>query len=136
MLVVDDYTHNRDLHKLLLQKEGVSVILASNGNEAFNKYKGQPDGFFDFIMMDVMMPEVDGFEAVKMIRKWEIQERRQKVDIYFVSGEYYNEEEVIAAFMLVGGERDAVKIQCLRKPIDIQVIRGIVERYKNQGSRN
>ena len=104
VLVVDDYAMNRDLHKLLLQKEGAHVVTACNGREAVNKYEEKCNGFFDLILMDVCMPELDGFEAAKMIRQFEIQNNRRIVDICFISGEYFSEEETINSFKRTGGE--------------------------------
>ena len=133
VLVADDYAHNRDLHKLLLQREGAHVTLAADGREAVRKFQDKEEGFFDFIMMDVLMPEVDGFMAAKMIRQWETeQERAKRVDIYFVSGEYFNEEEVLAAFKKVGGGSDSSGIRCLKKPVDVDMIKQVVQLYKAQ----
>ena len=127
-LVVDDYAFNRNLHRLLLEQEGVYVTLASDGQEAVEKYKVQ--GGFDFIMMDVKMPEMDGFAAAKKIREWEYVRKEKKVDIYFVSGEYFNEDEVMAGLRTKGGASEMVGIRCLRKPVDMEVIRKLVEKYK------
>ena len=130
VLVVDDYAHNRELHRLLLEREGAQVILASNGREAFEKYKAQNEGFFDFVMMDVLMPEMDGFESAQIIRRWEKEQKREKSDIYFVSGEYFNEEEVISAFKITGKTDDITGIRCMRKPVDIEVIKRTVQKHK------
>ena len=131
VLIVDDYAHNRELHKLLVEKEGAQAILATDGTEAVEKFKAREEGFYSFIMMDVMMVEMSGFAAAKLIREWEREQNRQrKVDIYFVSGEYFNEEEVMRAFRVAGGTRDTAGIQCLRKPIDLEVIKTTVLSYK------
>ena len=83
------------------------------------------------------MPDVNVFEAAKMIREWERQQNRQKrVDIYFVSGEYFDEEEMIAAFRAVGGADDGAAIRCLRKPIDLESIRTAVTRYRSSTLRS
>ena len=133
VMVVDDYAHNRDLHKLLLQREGAQVLAASDGKEAFEKYKQYEEGHFAFIMMDVLMPDMDGFETAKIIRNWDIeQNRKKKVDICFVSGEYYNEQEVMSAFRLVGGRDANFGIKCMKKPVDIEAVKNMVESYKVQ----
>ena len=132
VLVVDDYAVNRDLHQLLLQREGANVLTACNGREAVEKYESKEEGYFDVIMMDVFMPEVDGFEAVKAIRRFEAEhERRKKVDICFVSGEYFDENEVMESFKRSsGGVEASVNIRCMRKPIDIVMIRNLVRSYQ------
>ena len=130
VLIVDDYAHNRELHKLLVEKEGAQAILASDGTEAVEKFKAHEEGFFSFIMMDVKMVEMSGFAAAKLIREWEGEQRREKkVDIYFVSGEYFDEEEVIRAFRAAGTTSNIAGIRCLRKPIDLEVVKATVLSY-------
>lgn len=130
-LVVDDYAFNRDLHKLLLEKEDVQVTLASDGKEALETYiKNGGSNFFDFIMMDVQMPVMDGFQAAKQIRDWEREHDKSRVDVYFVSGEYFNEEDVMSGLQAKGDMRDTAGIKCLRKPVDIQMLRGLVGKHK------
>jgi len=131
VLVADDYSHNRNLHRLLLEREGAQVTLACNGREAIDKYKEHEEGYFDFIMMDVQMPEMDGFTAARFIRKWEAEKSYKGVDIYFVSGEYYNEEEVMAEFKTTGGS-NTIGIRCLRKPVDIGVMKRVIDKYKTR----
>ena len=100
------------------------------GQEAVDKYKGYSEGHFDVIMMDVFMPEIDGFKAAQMIKQFEVEENRKKVDICFVTGEYFDEEEVISSFKRIGGAVMASEIKCMRKPIDIVMIRNLVISYQ------
>jgi len=128
-LVVDDYAYNRDVHKLLLEKESVQVTLACNGLEAVEAYTKHEEDYYQFILMDVKMPEMDGFAAAKKIREWEAEKKRKRVDIYFVSGEYYNEEEVLREMRREGNVTDNEGIKCLRKPIDVEKIRKLLLNY-------
>jgi len=131
VLIVDDYGYNRDLHKLLLEQEGVHVVLAANGQEGVECYQSYEEDYFAFILMDVQMPVMDGFTAAKVIREWENKENKKKVDIYFVSGEYYNEEEVMIGFnRSTRTQNEKTGIRFLRKPIDIEIIRNVLNRYK------
>ena len=135
VLIADDYAHNRELHKLLLEREGAVVSLATNGKEALQKYKEKGNGYYDFILMDVQMPEMDGFTAGKEIRAWEQENGWNKVHIYFVSGEYYNEDEVLASLKRSQGRSvDMAGVFSLRKPIDIQIVRRVLQKYKNHCS--
>ena len=131
-LVVDDYSVNRYLHKLLLEQEGVQVTVACNGKEAVEKFKYNINDPFDFIMMDVQMPEMDGFTAAKVIRDYEVDTKSDKVDIYFVIGEYFNEEEIFSGFRHRGGTNEGIK--CLRKPLGGEMINKIVTQYKMRSS--
>ena len=68
LLVVDDETQIRMIIKKYAEFEGNSVTEAVNGMDAVNIYRQNPADF-DLIIMDVMMPELDGFSAVSEIRK-------------------------------------------------------------------
>ncbi len=68
ILVVDDETGIRMIIKKYAEFEGHKVFEAADGMEAVNIVRQTPDKF-DIIIMDVMMPELDGFSAVKEIRK-------------------------------------------------------------------
>ena len=66
ILVTDDEDKIREIIKKYAIFEGHTVVEATNGMDAVNKVRQQD---FDIIIMDVMMPELDGFSAVKEIRK-------------------------------------------------------------------
>jgi len=67
-LVAEDNAVNRTLIARLLESRGHSVVFAKNGREALEALDKQP---FDIVLMDVQMPEMDGFEATKLIRERE-----------------------------------------------------------------
>lgn len=68
ILVVDDSDDNRFLVKLFLENPNFSVVEAENGQVAVNLVK---KGDFDLILMDMQMPVMDGYEAVRTIRQFE-----------------------------------------------------------------
>jgi len=65
ILAVDDEKHIVRLVQINLQKEGYDVITASNGQEALDKIASEKP---DLVIMDVMMPQMDGFEALKTLK--------------------------------------------------------------------
>ncbi len=67
LLIVDDEARIREIIRKYAEYEGYTVSEAENGVKALEMAKGKE---FDLIVMDVMMPELDGFSAVKEIRKF------------------------------------------------------------------
>lgn len=68
-LVVDDNEINREVMKELLIYHGFEVDEAANGFEAVEKIKAKEPGYYHFILMDIEMPVMDGYEAAVKIRK-------------------------------------------------------------------
>lgn len=67
ILIVDDEVHIRDLIAKYAKFDGLELDEAENGIQAIDKVKNND---FDLVVMDIMMPELDGFSAVKEIRKF------------------------------------------------------------------
>jgi len=65
LLIVDDEPRIRDLVRMNLELEHYRVIEASNGLEALNELR---EKLPDLVVLDVMMPEMDGFECTAIIR--------------------------------------------------------------------
>lgn len=78
LLVVEDNATNRLLVTRLLEKNGHSVMLAENGAQAVRLFRSAE---FDAVLMDIQMPEMDGFEATLAIREWESSTRRPRTPI-------------------------------------------------------
>lgn len=69
VLLVDDNDMNREIMKEILVSHGLVVEEAENGREAVEVVKTQEPGYFHFILMDVEMPVMDGYESTMRIRK-------------------------------------------------------------------
>jgi CheY-like chemotaxis protein len=69
ILLAEDNIVNRTLIVRLLQKRGHQLVIAENGREALEAHARET---FDAVLMDVQMPEMDGFEATAEIRKHEL----------------------------------------------------------------
>ena len=68
ILLVEDNELNTEIAQTLLEHDGALVTTAVNGKEALELFRDKPTGTFDAILMDVMMPEMNGYEATRAIR--------------------------------------------------------------------
>ncbi|MBD3355121.1 response regulator [Candidatus Woesearchaeota archaeon] len=66
ILVVDDESEDLDTMKTILEKEGYEVTAVSDGTDALDKLTGNG---FDIILMDIRMPELSGYELLRMLRE-------------------------------------------------------------------
>jgi len=71
ILLAEDNAVNRTFALRLLEKRGHAVVLANNGREALTAFENSDRGQFDLILLDVQMPEMDGFEVTAAIREKE-----------------------------------------------------------------
>lgn len=71
VLLVDDVKNNREITAAILSESGIEVETGENGKEAIEMVAGSEPGYYDLILMDVMMPVMDGYDATKIIRNLE-----------------------------------------------------------------
>ena len=71
ILLAEDNELNREIAAFLLKDEGISVTEAEDGQQALELFKEKPAGTFDVILMDLMMPVMDGYTATRKIRELE-----------------------------------------------------------------
>lgn len=68
VLLVEDNELSREIATFILEDEGASVVEATDGEEALSLYRENPAHHFDAVLMDIMMPSMDGYEATRAIR--------------------------------------------------------------------
>ncbi|MBQ8175726.1 MAG: response regulator [Oscillospiraceae bacterium] len=68
VLIVEDDELNSEIAKTLIEAEGIATEVASNGQEAVDKFCASKVNYYDAILMDIRMPVMDGIEATKHIR--------------------------------------------------------------------
>jgi two-component system, OmpR family, alkaline phosphatase synthesis response regulator PhoP len=100
ILIVDDEKDILDLVKYNLQKEGYSVLTARSGKEALELARQHPD----LILLDIMMPEYDGIEVLKRLKK---DERTSRIPVVFLTAKGSDVDEVLG--LELGAEDYIVK---------------------------
>ena len=71
VLLVEDNDLNMEISKFFIEQSGAHVTPAKNGLEGVNLFKSSENGYFDIVLMDVMMPVMDGYKATEKIRALE-----------------------------------------------------------------
>ncbi|MCR5342327.1 MAG: amino acid permease [Butyrivibrio sp.] len=110
VLLVDDIQVNRMIAAKLLEKMGLIVEMAENGQEAVDKVSVAAAGYYDIVLMDIQMPVMDGYEAAETIRKLEEKEKAG-VPIVAMTANAFSEDIKKAADSGMNGH--------IAKPIDI-----------------
>lgn len=125
VLLAEDNELNAEIAQALLESEGVVVIRAANGNEVVDLYLSHPAGSFDAILMDIMMPDMDGYEATRAIR---LSEKVDAADIPIIAltANAFVEDAKAA--------HDAGMNAHLSKPLDFNKLKNILARIKKNGS--
>ena len=69
MLLAEDHPLNVEITRKLLERRGVEVVCAEDGRQALELFMEKEAHYFDAILMDIVMPKMDGFEAARQIRR-------------------------------------------------------------------
>lgn len=118
-LLVEDNALNREIACEILSELGLAVEIAEDGSLAAELYRKYDFGHFDFILMDIQMPVMDGYEATKAIRA--IENGMHHVPIIAVSANAFNED--IAKSLASGMDAH------IAKPIDPAELTSVLRVY-------
>jgi len=119
ILAADDVEINREILIALLDGTGVTIDSVENGREACDKFAANPE-IYDLILMDLHMPEMDGYEATRVIRTMKLAKART-IPIIAMTANVFRED--IEKCMLAG-MNDHVG-----KPLDINTIIAKMKHY-------
>ncbi|MCF0117704.1 MAG: response regulator [Bacilli bacterium] len=90
-LLVEDNELNREIAKFMLNELGVNVDIAVDGKNGYEVFKESSNNKYDFILMDIMMPVMNGYEATKAIRDFNRSDAKQ-VPIIATTANAFNED--------------------------------------------
>jgi CheY-like chemotaxis protein len=118
ILLVEDHPINQKLAITLLSKWGYEVVLAENGQEGLDLFKG---GHWDLILMDVQMPVMGGLEATRAMRAWERQEQRPRTPIIAMTANAMDRDRADCL--------EAGMDEHLAKPYKVEMLRILLARF-------
>ena len=124
LLVAEDNELNAEIAEVLFHDDGAQVTLARDGKQAVEIFAGNPPGTFDVILMDVMMPIMDGLMATKTIRAMERLDAKT-IPIIAMTANAFEEDEKKCLEAGMNGY--------LSKPLNMQRIRVEIGRVVASG---
>ncbi len=113
VLIAEDILLNQEIIKYMLEKYDMKIDFADNGKIAFEKFNASPDGYYDFILMDIMMPVMNGYDATKLIRKLDRYDAKSIPIIAVTANAFYDD---------IQKSREKGMNAHISKPIDIDIL--------------
>ena len=127
VLLTEDNELNMEIAEFVLQNEGAVVTKAWNGQKAVDIFRKSRPGEFDAILMDIMMPVMNGYEAAKMIRSLD-REDAKVIPIVAMTANAFTEDKMRA--------KEAGMDEHIAKPVDgkllVKVINELVKRNQRE----
>ena len=122
VLMAEDNDLNAELATVVLEDAGMVVTRASDGKEAVERFKNHPRGTYDIILMDIMMPNMDGHQAAKTIRAME-KERpdASSIPIIALSANAFAEDVKASVDSGMNGH--------ISKPFDMEEVTATIAKY-------
>ena len=128
-LLVDDVEINRMIIQSLLETTGINIDEAVDGTEAVKSFQSSPPGKYDIILMDILMPNMDGYEATRIIRDSDRADAAS-VPIVALTANAFKDD--------IKRAKDCGMNAHLSKPIEMDKLTEVLVRYlgKHQASDN
>ena len=122
ILLAEDNELNMEIAEFVLQNEGADVTKAWDGQEAVELFRNSEPGEFDVILMDIMMPVMNGYEATKMIRSLD-REDAKEVPIIAMTANAFTEDRIRA--------KAARMDEHVAKPVDVELLIKVIHKLVN-----
>lgn len=126
VLLAEDNELNMEIAEFMLQNEGAVVTKAWNGQEAVDIFRKSRTGEFDVILMDIMMPVMNGYEAAKMIRSLD-REDAKVIPIIAMTANAFTEDKMRA--------KEAGMDEHIAKPVDGRLLVKVINELVKHNQR-
>ena len=123
ILLAEDNELNMEIAEFMLQNEGTEVTKAWNGQEVVDLFRKSEPGEFDVILMDIMMPVMNGYEATKMIRSMD-REDAKVIPIIAMTANAFTEDRLKA--------KEAGMNEHIAKPVDVELLVKVIHKLANR----
>ena len=119
ILLAEDNELNMEIAEFMLQNEGADVTKAWDGQEAVELFRNSEPGEFDVILMDIMMPVMNGYETTKMIRSLD-REDAKAIPIIAMTANAFTEDRIRA--------KEAGMDEHVAKPVDVELLIKVIHK--------
>ena len=119
ILLAEDNELNMEIAEFVLQNEGADVTKAWDGQEAVELFRNSEPGKFDVILMDIMMPVMNGYETTKMIRSLD-REDAKAIPIIAMTANAFTEDRIRA--------KEAGMDEHVAKPVDVELLIKVIHK--------
>ena len=119
ILLAEDNELNMEIAEFVLQNEGADVTKAWDGQEAVELFRNSEPGEFDVILMDIMMPVMNGYETTKMIRSLD-REDAKAIPIIAMTANAFTEDRIRA--------KEAGMDEHVAKPVDVDLLIKVIHK--------
>ena len=119
ILLAEDNELNMEIAEFVLQNEGAEVTKAWNGQEAVELFRNSEPGEFDVILIDIMMPVMNGYEAAKRIRSLD-REDAKTIPIIAMTANAFTEDRIRA--------KEAGMDEHIAKPVDAELLIKVIHK--------
>ena len=119
VLLAEDNELNMEIAEFVLQNEGAEVTKAWNGQETVELFRKSESGEFDVILMDIMMPVLNGYEAARRIRSLD-REDAKKIPIIAMTANAFTEDRIRA--------KEAGMDEHVAKPVDAELLIKVIHK--------
>lgn len=120
VMIVEDNEINMEIVRCMLESKGAVITEAHNGREAVEQFAAAPAHSFDVVLMDIMMPEMDGLEATRTIRAMPRADAAE-VPIFAMTANSFVDD--------IHMSKDAGMNEHLSKPLNIDDVAAMIYRY-------